>query len=72
MRMILVATLLFHGLSTALLADDIQADTDKRAFDRARKASSVKTWDAAIAILEKIDIDKIDDGEVIEYVNFSL
>lgn len=49
-----------------------QSEVDKRAFDRALKAATVKTWDAAIAILERIDIDKIDDEEVIEYVDFSL
>jgi hypothetical protein len=52
--------------------DPKQAEVDRRAFERARKAATVKTWDAAIAILGRIDIDKIDDEEVIEYVDFSL
>ena len=49
-----------------------RVDFDKQAYMTARKAASVKTWDAAIAILERIDIDKIDDHDVIEYVDFSL
>jgi hypothetical protein len=32
----------------------------------------VGTWDAAIAILERIDVDQIDDEKIIEYVDFSL
>jgi hypothetical protein len=32
----------------------------------------VESWDAAIVILERIDLDEVDDVEVIEYVDFSL
>ncbi len=73
MRLAIFAlTLLSQVLGAAAFADNKQTDIDKRAFERARKAALVKTWDAAIAILEKIDIDKVDDEEVIEYVDFSL
>lgn len=51
--------------------DTKQVDIDKRAFLRARKAADAKTWDAAIAILDKIDLDKVEDVDVIEYVDFS-
>jgi uncharacterized protein (DUF885 family) len=68
-----ICVALMLALSGTTRGDDKrQADTDKRAFERAQKAANVKTWDAAIAILGKIDIDKLDDEEVIEYVDFSL
>jgi len=73
MRSIIFAPMLLaQFLSAAARADDKQTEIDKHAYKRAQKAGSVKTWDAAIAILEKIDIDKVDDEEVIEYVAFSL
>jgi hypothetical protein len=73
MRLPILAAVFFSlGLNAASFADDKQSEIDKRAFLRARKAAMVKTWDVAIAILEKIDIDKIEDDDVIEYVDFSL
>jgi hypothetical protein len=65
-----VALILIQG--GAVRGDDKQFQRDKHAFERARKAATAETWDAAILILEKIDIDRIDDTEVIEYVDFSL
>jgi len=73
MRMpVCVSVALVLALGGAVQGDDKQFETDKRAFERARKAATAETWDAAIAILERIDIDKIDDTQVIEYVDFSL
>src|SRR4051812_42630765 len=73
MRLAIIGALLAcQCLGAACPSDDKQAEIDKRAFERARKAAMVKTWDAAIAILERIDIDRVDDEEVIEYVDFSL
>jgi len=70
---ICVSVALVLILGGAVRGDDKkQFEMDKHAFERARKAQVVGTWDAAIAILERIDIDKIDDGELIEYVEFSL
>lgn len=45
---------------------------DKAAFQRARAAATVGTWDAAIAMLEGIDTKRIDDPQVFEYVEFEL
>jgi len=44
---------------------------DRQAFEISRKASVVKTWDDAIALLETIKIEQIDDTETISYVVFS-
>lgn len=66
-----VAVLLFAG-GSAWSDDKKQFETDKHAFERACKAQRVETWDAAIAILQRIDLDKVDDEMVIEYVDFSL
>jgi hypothetical protein len=44
---------------------------NKLAFDRARLASTAANWPAATAALESIEIAKVDDIEVIEYVGFS-
>ncbi len=38
-----------------------QRAIDKRAFETRRKAAIAETWDAAIAILVRIDIDQIED-----------
>jgi hypothetical protein len=67
-----VSVALVLALGGAVRGDDKQYATDKRAFERARKASTAETWDAALAVLERIDIDKIEDIQVIEYVDFSL
>ena len=48
-----------------------QKDIDKKAFLRARKAASAQTWTAALQVLKSIDVDKIDDVDVITYVDFS-
>jgi serine/threonine protein kinase len=48
-----------------------QFDLDQRAFHKAREAASAASWDAALAILEPVDIGKVEDKEVIEYVDFS-
>ena len=54
----------------SLVAAAATAD-DKRSFHRARLAATAETWEAAAAVLDKIDEDKLDDIDVIEYVTFS-
>jgi len=46
-------------------------DYDKEAYKIAEKASRQKSWDSALALLTEIQISKIDNSDVIEYVVFS-
>lgn len=72
MRLPIVATLLLILAGSSSWADEGKdANVDKRAFERARKAATAESWDAAIAIMDTINIDKLDDVDVIEYVVFS-
>jgi hypothetical protein len=48
-----------------------QFDINKHAFKRARLAATVESWDAAIDILDKIDTEKVDDADVLDYVALS-
>jgi hypothetical protein len=48
-----------------------QTEIDKNAFLRARKAASAETWTAALLVLKKIDVDKVEDVDVITYIDFS-
>jgi hypothetical protein len=52
-------------------APKTQFEIDKEAFHVARKAAAVDTWDAATALLDEINLTKLDDKDVIEYVVFS-
>jgi hypothetical protein len=52
-------------------AEPSQREIDKKAFLRAQKAATTETWTAALAVLKGIDVDKIEDVEVITYVDFS-
>jgi hypothetical protein len=48
-----------------------QWDIDRDAFLTARQAASLRTWSAANLMLERIDVAKIKDGDVLTYVDFS-
>ena len=73
-RSVIIGFVAILTLSSSSRADDpkkeSQFDADKSAFLRARKAQAVKTWSAALLILKRIDLDKVEDTEVIEYVDF--
>lgn len=51
--------------------DSTQREIDKKAFLRAQKAAAAETWTASLAVLKSIDVDKIEDVDVITYVDFS-
>ncbi len=57
---------------TATKREPTQAEIDKQAFLTARKAAEARTWGAANQILKKIDQHKIEDLDVITYVDFSV
>lgn len=72
MRLIPIVLVLFVALvSQGSAQDEQQFARDKEAFLTARKAATVKTWDAALELLEEIRLSKIEDNDVIEYVVFS-
>lgn len=71
MRFKVVVIALLISLPPSYAAEVKQSEADRRAFVRARKAATTQSWDAAIAILKGINIDKLEDVEVIEYVVFS-
>jgi len=48
-----------------------QFDPDKDAFLTARKATDAKTWSSANLLLKRIDVDKIQDVDVLAYVDFA-
>jgi len=48
-----------------------EPDADAVAFHAARKATTAKNWDTAKILLQRIDIDKVKDVDVLEYVDFS-
>jgi len=66
-----VAFCLFMCAGLSLAGDNKQLAIDKEAFHTARKAAAVKTWDAAIEMLDEVKLSKIDDTDVIEYVVYS-
>src|SRR5262245_3426171 len=72
MRYLLVSVfaLLLFG-RPALAGDKKQLAIDKEGFLTARKAALVKTWDAAIELLNEIKVSKLEDTDVIDYVAYS-
>lgn len=74
MRMIpvMVAAVMFSCVAYgAAVSVGEQKQVDKAAFLRAQKAATAPTWTAALLVLKSIDVDKIDDVEVVAYVDFS-
>jgi hypothetical protein len=57
---------------TAAEPKETQFDIDKRAFLRAHKAAEAQTWSAALQVLKSIDLSKVEDVDVITYVDFSV
>jgi hypothetical protein len=48
-----------------------QFDIDKKAFLRARHAVDARTWSAALLMLKQIDANRLDDPDVITYVDMT-
>jgi hypothetical protein len=65
----LISCLIVSG-GLAPAGDKKQVATDKEGFHIARKAAAVRTWDAAIELLDEVKLSKLDDTDVIEYVVF--
>jgi hypothetical protein len=72
LRSILILTLVAAASLACSGCTKAPRAIDKNAFERARKASTAESWDAAIVILQRIDLDEVEDVEVIEYIDFSL
>lgn len=49
-----------------------QWENNKAAFLKARSAATAETWTAALLSLKSIDLAKVDDLEVIAYIDFSI
>jgi len=49
-----------------------QHDIDKKAFLRAARAIDAQTWSAAITMLKGIDLDKVEDPDVVTYVDMEM
>ena len=74
LRSAVMAMAMAVTLGTSLAEDSAkmsQEDVDKKAFLRARKAATAETWTASLLVLKSIDVDKLDDVDVITYVDFS-
>ncbi|MBI5692018.1 MAG: hypothetical protein HZC55_18205 [Verrucomicrobia bacterium] len=66
-----LACLVAIACSLQAAAAPEQREVDRRAFERAQKAATAETWTAALAVLQAIDVNKIEDVDVITYVDFS-
>ncbi len=66
---IAIATSFAVAATTLALAQD--NNYDRQAFLIARKAAVVKTWDDAIALLDTIKIEQLNDEETLSYIVFS-